>query len=161
MTSIKEIFLNSKNWSLFTNMTHSKNWTLMNLFIWHKELDFFRHDSKSCLLLFLNNMTRRIEPSFWTCHNELKNDAKNWTSLFSNMTQRIEFFPKWLKVLNFFFLKMWLKRIELCKYDSENWTFPFFNTTHRIKDWCFFFFSIWLKELNMIQSIEPSFSIWL
>ena len=89
------------------------------------------------------------------------NDAKNWTSFISNMTQRIEFFLKWLKVLNFFFfLKMWLKRIELCKYDSENWTFPFFNTTHRIKDWCFFFFQfdsknwIWFKALNPLFQFD-------
>ena len=65
-----------------------------------------------------------------------------------------------LKELNFFFLNfLW--------FNSKNWTSfeinmtkriePFFNTTHRIKD-CFFNLT---QKLNMIQSIEPSFSIWL
>ena len=171
----------SKNW-YFWKKKDSKNWTLF-FSMWLKELNsflfdvfiwtFFQFDSKNCL--FFEKITRRIEPSFWTCHNELnlflkwrkelnitflEYDSKNWT--FSKVTHSIEFF---------FFLKMRLETIELCKYDSENWTFPFSIRLTELRTDVFFFFNLtqrieydskhWTLFFNLTLRMEPSFQIWL
>ena len=113
-------------------MIHSKNSIFLNL---------FQYDShnwiKNWTLLF--NMTQR-------------------KCLFSSLTQRIFLFDTMYDSKN--------KLIVFGKYDSKNWTFffnltlriePFFlNVTQRIehfsqsdsKNCFFFFFSIWLEELN-------------
>ena len=69
-------------------------------------------------------------------------DSKNWN--FSDMTQRIETFLRWLIELNFFL------------HESKNWTF-FCNMTQRNEP----SFATWLEQLNLLfyitQLIEPSF----
>ena len=102
-------FANSRNGSLFIqkNVTHSDNSTLLNLFIWIKELHlllcttqrkepFVLHDSKNWTFFSVthgiasfcfNNMTRRIEPSLKIWPSRI-----NWMNLLKNMTQRIELF---------------------------------------------------------------------
>ena len=124
---------------------------------WVKELrPPFQYDSKNGTLKKYDKLSefKRIElflvwlkelPLFFQC------DSKNWT-LFFQYDSKDWTFEVWFKELNPVFFNM-TQRIELLKYDSKNWTF-FLNTTHRIKD---FFFSFWLKELNVTQSIESSF----
>ena len=118
-----------------------KKWVQEWIFrMWLKELKFF-------------NMTQRIEI-----------DAQNWTSLFSNMTHRIEhlFSRIWRTELNISFLE----------YDAQNWTSLFSNMTHRIEHpissriWLTEFFLIWLTELNSFFSkwlieLNIFFSKWL
>ena len=133
----------SKNWNIWSrNMTQriepcvkkkktdSKNVTLfkglieLNLFLWTSS----QYDSKSWSLFF--KMTRRIEPF-----------------LFSNMTQRIDFF-KMLKELN-------LSSIWITFLHDSNWTLFLINTTQRVEFFtkndskCWTPFWIWLKELNL------------
>ena len=85
-----------------------KKWVQEWIFrMWLKELKFF-------------NMTQRIEI-----------DAQNWTSLFTNMTHRIEhlFSRIWRTELNIF-SRIWRTELNipsLLEYDSQN----FFNMTHR------------------------------
>ena len=128
---------------LFTKMT--ENWTLFEPFHmtrrnehflkWLKELNLFECDSKNWNfstksvqewifrmwlkeLKFFNMTLTELNISF------LENDAQNWTSLFSNMTHRIEhlFSRIWRTELNISFLE----------YDAQNWTSLFSNMTHRI-----------------------------
>ena len=180
---------------LFTKMT--ENWTLFEPFhmtrriehflIWLKELNLFECDSKNWNfstksvqewifrmwlkeLKFFNMTLTELNISF------LEYDAQNWTSLFSNMTHRIEhlFSRIWRTELNISFLE----------YDAQNWTSLFSNMTHRIffnmthrtehlflqmthrteKKWFFYFdnifFSKWPKELifsKVTQRIELIF----
>ena len=150
-------FTKSKNWSFFTNMIHSKNSSLLNLFIWLKELNSFL------------NMTQRIGlVSKWL--KEL-NRVSKWLKEFNL------FFSKWLKELNLF-LKMthflffgfdselifWLWLLEwycFVYYDSNK---PFSNTTQRIELFLLidmtqrFVFLTWVTESNTFehQRIEPS-----
>ena len=115
-----------------------------------KELNFFflsRNMTQRIEPLFLSrNTTQRIEPSFqqmtqrfWTFFQKVrlkelnlifwkkKHDSKNWTLIFSNMTQ-------------------WLEPLFCFKYNSKE--LKFFQKkymTQRIEP----FFSTWLKELNL------------
>ena len=91
-------FTKSKNWSFFTNMIHSKNSSLLNLFIWLKELHSFL------------NMTPRIGlVSKWL--KEL--------NLFLKMTQK---FCSLDLTQNWFFW-LWLsERYCFVYFDSNNWT---------------------------------------
>ena len=112
-----------------------------------------KKDSKKLNPFF--SMTQRIEPSFWTCFNELNLrlvwlTELNFFFLSRNMTQRIETF------LN--------QRIELFFFSNNTTqrTEPFFNMTQRIeydsKDWTFFLFQFDRKFFiffNMSQRIEP------
>ena len=99
-------------------------------------------------------MTQRIEiflqkvskNGFLECDSKNWNfpiwHSQNWTSLFSNMTHRIEhlFSRIWRTELNISFLE----------YDAQNWTSHLFsNMTHR------FFFWIWLTELNVFLWYDP------
>ena len=145
------------------NMTHSKNSTFLNLFIWLKELD-------------LCYMSQRIE-LFAMCLKELSRVSKWLKELknpFLNMTQRIELLSMWLKELNMtqiieLFLNMsqknltflgdsknwifsitWLRELNPFQHDSQNWTF-LFHVTYRN----------WTLLLNMTPRIEPVFSTWL
>ena len=178
-------FENSKSWSLFTNMSHSKNSTVLNIFLVSQRIGpflnmtqrielFFRLTELNLLfsvtqriVSFFIKITWRIEPSFfgyvsmnWTTF--FVDDSKIWTLFFPYDSKTWAFFQKYdLQELNL--LKNMTQRIELFKYGSKNWTFPFFLKTHRIKDW---FFSIWLKAFNppffnLTQRIEPSFYKWL
>ena len=123
-------------------------------------------------------MTQRIEPSFWTCFNELNlllfdvtqrvepfswYDSKNWT--FFSVTQRIVFFKRLTELISFvkYDSKNWTffecdSKNWIQKHDSKNWNFYEYDA----KNWTLFWiwlkelslFSVWLKELNF-------FSIWL
>ena len=120
---------------LFTNMT--ENWTLFEPFHmtrrnehflkWLKELNLFECDSKNW-----NFPIWRTELNI----SFLEYDAQNWTSLFSNMTHRIEhlFSRIWRTELNISFLE----------YDAQNWTSLFSNMTHRIEH--LISSRIWLTE---------------
>ena len=112
----------------------SKKWTFFEMtqrikpfWMWLKELNFFykkwvqewifRMWLKE--LKFSNMTLTELNISF------LEYDAQNWTSLFSNMTHRIEhlFSRIWRTELNISFLE----------YDAQNWTSHLFsNMTHRI-----------------------------
>ena len=140
---IKPFACDSKNWN-FSTKSESKNGFFR---MWLKELKFF-------------NMTQRIEY-----------DAQNWTSLFSNMTLRIEhlFSRIWRTELNISFLEYdaqnWTSFLE---YDAQNWTSHLFsNMTHRIfLIWLTDFCLIWLIELNIFFSkwlieLNIFFSKWL
>ena len=140
---------------------NSKNWT------------FFFTRLKELNLLFY--MTQRIEPSFWTCLNELnpfeKYDSKNRIWL-----KQLVFFLVWLKDLNlfffeydsknwtlliwldfFFFLKIWplVLMFSFPERDSKKWTI--FNLTQGLN---FFQFDskneIWLKGLNLIEPLRTT-----
>ena len=144
---IELFFTKSKNWSFFTNMTHSKNSSLLNLFIWLKELNTFL------------NMTQRIGlVSKWL--KEL-NRVSKWLKEFNL------FFSKWLKELNLF-LKMthflffgfdselifWLWLLEwycFVYYDSNK---PFFLI--RPKGLNFFYWLIWPKGLFFLTWVTES-----
>ena len=91
-------FTKSKNWSFFTNMTHSKNSSLLNLFIWLKELNTFL------------NMTQRMEPFS-------QNDSKNWT--FSSKWLKIFVLWIWLRIVFWLWLS---ERYCFVYFDSNNWT---------------------------------------
>ena len=100
----------------------------MNLFLsMTQRIDFFwsEKDSQNWTLLFthrsehLFSMTRRVEPF-----------------LFSNMTQRIEFFS-WLT-------KNWTGFLE---YDSKNWERILSKMTRRIE----LFLEEWLKQVNFVS----------
>ena len=156
----------------------TKNTQWIELFeIWLKELNIWtmcqKEDSESgTLLKFFFEMTHRIEPFFlnlfkmtqrvevffqydsknWTlCFSQ--NVSKNWTFFFSKNAQRIE--P--LFHLNYFFT--WLNELNFFQFDSKSWVFS--NMTQRVG---FFFFWIWLKNLNlrlsMTQRSDP-FWTWL
>ena len=101
----------SKNWTFFFLQkkstqrmelfkNDSKNWTFVS----------FQFDSKNCNFF----MTQRIEPSFWTCFNELNLflfDVTQGIEPFLDMTQRIE--------LSFLHLsKAWA-----LLHDSKTWSF--------------------------------------
>ena len=104
----------------------SNNWTFWN--VTPRIEPFFERDSKSWTF-------------FWTWLQELNFfffwktwHSKTWT--FSNLTQGLKIFLKWLKNWTFFFT--WLNKWNLCL--------------------------VWLRELNplflnMFQWIEPSFSL--
>ena len=68
------------------NMFHSENSTLLNLFMWLRELDFFFHNLKTWCFFFQKKKFYLQEPNFF------QYDSKNWT-----------FFSARLKELNFFF----------------------------------------------------------
>ena len=165
MTQIIETFFESKNWTFFQKY-NSKNWT----FFQHDSKNW--NDSKDWTFFFGFNLTekivyiyiyiyltwlkelnpfkkvtQRIEPSFWTCFNELNpffyHDSKTWT-LFSFRcdSKNWTLLLIWLKELNFLFHMtrrldpFWydLEELNLLKKDdSKNWTL---------------FLIIWLKELN-------------
>ena len=137
--SIEPLFqYDAENWtSLFSNMTHriehlfSRNMTnmthriehLISSRIWLTELNI-----SSLLEYDSQNFFNRIEHLF-LLQNE--HSSKNW--FFSKVTQRIDFFQKWLKELNFLFENMthrieffliWPKeRIEFLWYDTKEWIF--------------------------------------
>ena len=114
-------------------------------------------------------MTQKIK-NFWIWLNELnlfKYDSKNW--FFSIWPREIDFFVECDSKNSTFFQcdsKIFFsqndsKHWPFLKYDSKNWFFFFEKMTHRIEP----FFSIWLKELNLLQNmtqkIEPLFKLWL
>ena len=177
------IFCDPKNWTFFCwmwpkELNHCwKTWRIDPFYQNDWELNpfwTFSYDSKKWTFF---EMTQRIK-HFWMWLKELKffnmtltelnisfleYDAQNWTSLFSNMTHRIEhlissriwltelnpFFSKWLKEVNFLFDKIWPKGLIFS--DMTQRTENFFECDS--KHWPFFFF--FLKK-NMIQRIEPS-----
>ena len=110
--------------------------------------------------LFILILLKAFFSKNWTLFflNFLWFDSENWTS-FEIKT--------WLKELNLFSIRLTELRIVFFQFDSKNWIWlkgfnfshmtqrigPILNMTHRIEH----FFSMWLKELNMIQSIEPLF----
>ena len=148
----------------FSQKYDTKNWA------------FFQYDSK----MFFN-MTRRIEPFFFTWLKDFsqkpqriwlvydlnlkyfseKNDSKNW-SLFHYDSQKWIFFEVRIRPteLNFFendFFRHWTFFFE---YDSKNW-----NSLIRLRGFNFFSV-IWLKVLNffLYDSLNWTFSrnmIWL
>ena len=136
---IELFFTKSKNWSFFTNMTHSKNSSLLNLFIWLKELNTFL------------NMTQWVGlVSKW---------LKEF-NLFLKMTQRIEPFPQ--NDSNFLFfgfdseLIFWLWLLEwycFVYYDSNK---PFFFSLIRPKGLNFFYWLIWPKGFFLTWVTESN-----
>ena len=172
----------SKNWTLFLNMSH---W-IEPFFGWLKELNFFSIWLKALSPLlkvcfkemnlfymtqrlehfFLFGVTQRIEPFSFRCDSKnwtlfsFEYDAKNWTS-FSRKTQRIETFFESKNWTSFFW------------YDSKNWTLFFEHVSmnwtllYDSKNWTFFFhydskkksplIKVCFKELNifcMTQRLE-------
>ena len=111
------------------------------------------------------NLTHRIEPFFWIWHREIH--FCFWTCL-----KFIDFHRKiWRKGLNSFFLKIWLKELNLfCSIWLKDFSFLFswlkylnlFHMTQRISTFFFSnfrlkelkFFWVWLNELNVLK-------IWL
>ena len=119
--------------SLLKNM---KNWSFLQIWLRIEPFLNLSYDSKKWTF---NDMTQRIKPfCMWLKELKFSNmtltelnisfleyDAQNWTSLFSNMTHRIEhlFSRIWRTELNISFLE----------YDAQNWTSHLFsNMTHRI-----------------------------
>ena len=169
-------FSKSKNWSFFTNMTHSKNSSLLNLFIWLKELNTCFWNMTQWIELFsiwlkeLNPFLslKRIEPSSFSWRKELNPFFGDSIEHFSVLIHRIEHsFWTRLTELNSFF-GMWLKEFNrIFKSCSKNWT-PF-TWRQRIepslqndsKNWTFLKI-IWLqdKKFFMTREMEP-FSIWI
>ena len=156
MTLKIELIKKSKNWSFFTNMTHSKNSSLLNLFIWLKELNLFpQNDSKILFFGLDSELIFWLWLSEWYCFVYF--DFYNWT-----------FFILRPKGLNFFFDLIWPKRLFFLIWVTESNTF----FEHDWKNWTLRIrlkelnhsFSEWLKDLNffwnMTQWIEL-FSIWL
>ena len=128
----------SMNRSHFLNVTQKlqfifekkvKNWALF--FFWLNST-FCSHDSKNwtffpLLLEELNPVLNMIQRFVFNW------DSKNWT--FYYLTQRTELFSYLTQCIEPFFLP---QRIELCsKYGPKNW----------------FFFVMWLKELNFFSLI--------
>ena len=129
------VWLKELNLLLWTSFQYdSKRWSFFFFSFWLKEMNFFQYDAK----IFSNwlkrveptffhdskkwpcfsKMTHRIEPLFWIWRKEwnpffFEYDAKNWTLLSLNTSQRIEFFCLWIrrKELNPFSLNM-TQRIE-------------------------------------------------
>ena len=169
MTLRIELIKKSKNWSFLTNMTHSKNSSLLNLFIWLKELNLFpQNDSK---ILFFGLDSELI--FFWLWLSEwycfVYFDFYNWT-----------FFILRPRGLNFFFDLIWPKGLFFLIWFTESNTFwtrlkesnTFWTRLKesntfwtRLKELIHSFFSEWLKDLNffwnMTQWIELFFSIRL
>ena len=127
------------DWELNPFWTFSYDRRNEHFLKWLKELNLFECDSKNWNF------------SIW--------HAQNWTSLFSNMTHRIEhlFSRIWRTELNNV-----TQRIEIFRiWHAQNWTSLFSNMTHRI-----FFSRIWLIELNIFFSkwlieLNIFFSKWL
>ena len=154
-------------WNSFTNMTHSKNSSLLNLFIWLKELNTFSGIWLNGLNFFSIRLKELNRVSKW--HKEL-NPFLNMTHRnFSELQLKEFFLIKYASQnsKNWTFFSQISRRIELFeKHDSQNWTI--FHVTHGIepllsnmshRNWIFlfymtqwiepfFFFWIWLKELN-------------
>ena len=116
-------FKKSKNWScwsFFTNKTHSKNSSLLNLFIWLKELNTFSWIWLKELDLFQNDSKN------WTVS---QNDSKNLTSFSQNDSKNWTFSSKWLQIfvlwiwLRIDFLIMILRMVLFCLLWLINWTF--------------------------------------
>ena len=152
MTHRIEPFLkdDSQNWTNFTNLTHSKKSTLVDLFYHYSknwiflrltELNLFvQFDSLNWILLqnmihsFLQkNMTYRIEPFL--------DDSKNWT--FSIWPKELNFFSCDSNHWTLFFFNMTQRFFE--KHDSQNWSFLMYDSknwkffVHDSKNWTFFF----------------------
>ena len=145
---IESLLKNMKNWSFLQIWLRIE--PFLNLFIWLEEMNIFWLDSKNWTFF---EMIQRIKPfcmwlkelkflykkwvqewifrmwlkelKFFNMTQRIEYDAHNWTSLFSNMTHRIEhlFSRIWRTDLNISFLE----------YDAQNWTSLFSNMTHRIE----------------------------
>ena len=157
-------FENSSNWSFYTNMIHSKNSTILNFFIWLKELDLF-HDSKNWTFFCTAQRIELFSVSLKEV-NFSPIDSKKWTLL--NYHSKNWIFFSWLKELNHSFFWLWLTKLN----------YFFLNMTHRIEPlslkfehdskmffsrWLTFVPCIWLRTVfsNMTLRIEPFFLIWL
>ena len=167
----------------FSDMNDSKNCFFKQKIL--NELNFLKYDSKNwtfepCvkkktqrveLFKIFFEMTHRIEPFFLNLFKMTQRvevffqyDSKNWTLCFSqNVSKNWIFFSKNaqriepLFHLNHFFT--WLNELNFFQFDSKSWVFS--NMTQRVG---FFFFWIWLKNLNlrlsMTQRSDP-FWTWL
>ena len=165
----------SKNWTLFENMTQRI-----------EHLENMNQRTEHCLKIVLKelnpfeNTGHRIE-LFWKIWLAELNPS------FQHDSKKLNPFSVWLKELNFFFWKMthriepfyepffnmtqriellqWLKDFNCWKVDAENWTFSLNMTqgsgpqkielfTMCLKELNFFFFEYWIKELNFFKNIE-------
>ena len=157
----------------------TKNTQWIELFeIWLKELNIWtmcqKEDSESgTLLKFFLKWLIELNLFFF---EPFQDDSKSW-SLFSIWLKELNplFFSKRLKELNIFFFSKnaqrieplfhlnyfftWLNELNFFQFDSKSWVFS--NMTQRVG---FFFFWIWLKNLNlrlsMTQRSDP-FWTWL
>ena len=170
----------SKNWTLFENMTQriehffenttqrsehflfqydSKNWTFFfsmtqrieHFLIRLKELNsFFRIWLKE-LNLFFKNKTQRIEPSFL-------HDSKNWAFFLKYDLQELNLLKIRLKELALFFsVTQWIEPLVF-QYDSKKWFFWrhrtelfFSKKKNDSKNWTFW---MRLKEFNLLNTIH-------
>ena len=148
----------SHNWTYFSALL--KEW---NIWVWLKELNFLWYDSHNWTLKNSKNWFSQLQELnfFW------KTWLKEFFTLFSHITQRIELFSRrWLKELNpsyktqrlenFF---TWLKDFNLL--NMTQWIEPLLYMTQRIEP----FLGNWLNGLNPLhertQRIGHQKIIWL
>ena len=122
-----------------------KEW---NIWVWLKELNFLWYDSHNWTLKNSKNWFSQLQELnfFW------KTWLKEFFTLFSHITQRIELSRRWLKELNpsyktqrlenFF---TWLKDFNLL--NMTQWIEPLLYMTQRIEP----FLGIWLNGLNPLH----------
>ena len=110
-----------ENWIFFSNMTQ-ENWTFL-FWIWFKRIEpfcCFEYDSKNGTFVSITqSFSYLIQRIF------LKNKTTQRIEIFlQHMTQRIDLFFFWTYVQKLILVSM-IHRIEPSLHDSKNWTFFF------------------------------------
>ena len=144
----------------FTNMTHSKNSSLLNLFIWLKELNTFLNMTQRIGLV--SKWLKELNLFFSKWLKEFNLFFSKWLkelNLFSQMTRRLDFSLSNMSDRNTFFWK---------KDDSKNWFSENINQIIQTLFWLkeFFFFKkiTWLIEIELFSHDSKNwtlFWIWL
>ena len=177
-------WLDSKYWIFFLS---TAQW-IEPCFLWLEEFFFKKKRLKELSFFLKKNQTWLKELEFFTITSRFENDSNNWTLFFLVW---LFFFKNWLSELNFFsnvtlkiepfFFRTLLEELNpslkelnfFSKFDCENWT----PSLIRLKNWlekfdwwfCFckydksnwFFFWIWLNELNFFFSYDSKHSTFV